>query len=132
LRSAYVVYDLVNNRIGIAQSNFNAGSSNVVAFASSGAPIPSATTAQGGISVTQTATGNLRGTLGVTGTGTAAPTVQGSVVASLSAEGGFVSATATTKSAAGAGPGPFAWDAVVVLGASLGMMLVGGGVFSWM
>ena len=71
LRSAYVVYDLVNNRIGIAQSNFNAGSSNIVAFASSGAPIPSATTAQAGISVTQTATGNPRGTLDATGAGTA-------------------------------------------------------------
>jgi hypothetical protein len=139
LRSAYVVYDLVNNRIGIAQSNFNAGSSNVVAFASSGAPIPSATTAQSGISITQTATGNPRGSLGATGAGTAAPSVQTSGAASLSAEGGFASGTGALgstgnplKSAAGAGPGPFAWDAVVVLGASLGLMLVGGGVFAWM
>jgi hypothetical protein len=139
LRSAYVVYDLVNNRIGIAQSNFNAGSSNIVAFASSGAPIPSATTAKDGVSVTQTATGNIRGTLGATGAGTAAPTAQGSVPASLSAAGGFASATATSgstastsKSAAGAGPGPLAWDALVVLGASLSMMLVGGGVFAWL
>lgn len=141
LRSAYVVYDLVNNRIGIAQSNFNSGSSNVVAFASSGAPIPSATTAQAGISVTQTATGNPRGTLGATASaGTANPTAQGSAAASLSAAGGFGAAptgtsgstASTSKSAAGAGPGPFAWDAIVVLGASLGMMLVGGGVFAWL
>lgn len=139
LRSAYVVYDLVNNRIGIAQSNFNAGSSHIVAFASSGAPIPSATTAQAGISVTQTATGNPRGTLDATGAGTAAPTAQNSLPASLSAASGFASATgtsgstaSTSKSAAGAGPGPFAWDAVVVLGASLSMMLVGGGVFAWL
>ncbi|PHH82407.1 hypothetical protein CDD82_6095 [Ophiocordyceps australis] len=45
LRSAYVVYDLVNNEIGIAQTNFNSTQSNVVAFASHGAPIPSATAA---------------------------------------------------------------------------------------
>ena len=45
LRSAYVVYDLENNEIGIAATDFNATTSNVVAFASSGAPIPSATEA---------------------------------------------------------------------------------------
>ncbi|KAK0753807.1 mitochondrial elongation factor g 1-like protein [Schizothecium vesticola] len=45
LRSAYVVYDLVNNQVGIAETDFNATGSNVVAFASSGAPIPSATVA---------------------------------------------------------------------------------------
>lgn len=141
LRSAYVVYDLVNNRIGIAQSNFNAGSSKIVAFESSGAPIPSATTAQAGAAVTQTATGNPRGTLGATaGAGTADPTAQGSAAGSLSAAGGFGAAATgasgapagSSKSAAGAGPGPFAWDAVVVLSASLGMVLVGGGVFAWL
>jgi hypothetical protein len=45
LRSAYVVYDLVNNEIGIAPTDFNSTDSNIVAFASSGAPIPSATAA---------------------------------------------------------------------------------------
>lgn len=45
LRSAYVVYDLVNNEIGIAPTNFNATESNIVAFESAGAPIPSATVA---------------------------------------------------------------------------------------
>ncbi|KAL6701415.1 aspartic peptidase domain-containing protein [Trichoderma pleuroticola] len=45
LRSAFVVYDLVNNEIGIAPTNFNSTQTNVVAFASSGAPIPSSTSA---------------------------------------------------------------------------------------
>lgn len=45
LRSAFVVYDLVNNEIAIAPTNFNSTQTNVVAFASSGAPIPSATSA---------------------------------------------------------------------------------------
>lgn len=43
LRSAYVVYDLVNNQIGIAQTDFNETESAVVAFESKGAVIPSAT-----------------------------------------------------------------------------------------
>lgn len=43
LRSAYVVYDLVNNEIGLAQTDFNSTKSNVVAFASKGAAIPSST-----------------------------------------------------------------------------------------
>lgn len=55
LRSAYVVYDLVNNQVALAETDFNATSSNIVAFASSGAPIPSATTAPNQDQVTQTA-----------------------------------------------------------------------------
>lgn len=45
LRSAYVVYDLVNNEIGLAPTDFNATESNIVPFESKGAPIPSATAA---------------------------------------------------------------------------------------
>ena len=47
LRSAYVVYDLVNNKVAIAPTKFNSSDSNVVAFPSDGAPIPSATPAKG-------------------------------------------------------------------------------------
>lgn len=56
LRSAYVVYDLVNNEIGMAQTDFNATESNIVAFASQGAVIPSATLAPNGSAATATAT----------------------------------------------------------------------------
>ncbi|RYO86050.1 hypothetical protein DL766_003643 [Monosporascus sp. MC13-8B] len=45
LRSAYVVYDLYNNEIGMAVTDFNATGSNVVPFEGSGARIPSATVA---------------------------------------------------------------------------------------
>lgn len=45
LRSAFVVYDLVNNQIALAPTDFNSTTTNVVAFQSSGAPIPSATAA---------------------------------------------------------------------------------------
>ena len=37
LRSAYVVYDLDNNRIALAQTDFNSTESNIVAFESGGA-----------------------------------------------------------------------------------------------
>ncbi|PFH55457.1 hypothetical protein XA68_18276 [Ophiocordyceps unilateralis] len=43
LRSAYVVYDLSNNEIGIAPTNFNTSKSNIVTFPSRGATIPSTT-----------------------------------------------------------------------------------------
>ncbi|RDW75364.1 hypothetical protein BP6252_06506 [Coleophoma cylindrospora] len=43
LRSAYVVYDLTNNRVGIAQAVMNATSSNVVEVAAGAASIPQST-----------------------------------------------------------------------------------------
>lgn len=47
LRSAYVVYDLVNNQVAIAPTQFNATSSNVVPFSSDGATIPSSSPVAG-------------------------------------------------------------------------------------
>lgn len=55
LRSAYVVYDLVNNEIGLAETDFNSTESNIVAFASMSATIPSATQAPNQAAVTNTA-----------------------------------------------------------------------------
>ncbi|KAK4167256.1 mitochondrial elongation factor g 1-like protein [Cladorrhinum sp. PSN259] len=46
LRSAYVVYDLVNNQIGLAATDFNSTKTDVVPFPSLSAHIPSATAAQ--------------------------------------------------------------------------------------
>ena len=56
LRSAYVVYDLTNNQIGMAQTNFNATNSNIVEISNS--EIPSATATATGVAVTQTYTGH--------------------------------------------------------------------------
>ncbi|KAE9372441.1 acid protease [Stipitochalara longipes BDJ] len=42
LRSAYVIYDLKNNLIGIAQTNFDSTKSNVVEFQASATSIPNA------------------------------------------------------------------------------------------
>ncbi|KAH7133414.1 aspartic peptidase domain-containing protein [Dactylonectria estremocensis] len=107
LRSAYVVYDLVNNEIGLAQTDFNATESNVVAFKSKGAVIPSST---------------------------AAPnqnqTIEGSEATStnLSAADGFQdendddSSAASTLTACG--------SSLMVAGITIAFMFVGGGAFS--
>ncbi|KAI1330496.1 eukaryotic aspartyl protease [Xylariaceae sp. FL0255] len=51
LRSAYVVYDIANNQISLAQTNFNATSTNVVAIPT-GSSIPDATTVANPIAAT--------------------------------------------------------------------------------
>lgn len=55
LRSAYVVYNLQNEQIGIAQTTFNASKANIVEF--SGNDIPGASTTVTGLTVTQTYSG---------------------------------------------------------------------------
>lgn len=137
LRSAYAVYDLENNQIALAQTDFNSTDSNVVDFPSSGAAIPSATAASGISAVTQTATGVPRVSGDATGTG-AAPTYNPTATG-LNAASGFAatgtgssSSTSTKKSAAGSGPEPFAWSRVVVGLVSLGMVGLGSGVFAFL
>lgn len=46
MRSMYIVYDLANKRVAVAPTKFNATDSNVVAFPSLNASIPSATSVQ--------------------------------------------------------------------------------------
>ncbi|RYP03341.1 hypothetical protein DL765_010532 [Monosporascus sp. GIB2] len=58
LRSAYVVYDLYNNEIGMAVTDFNATGSNVVPFEGSGARIPLATVAPNQDSILGTGSAN--------------------------------------------------------------------------
>jgi len=84
LRSAYVVYDLTNNQIGMAQTNFNASSSNVVEI--SGTDIPSAAATATGIAVTQTYSGHPQETNAATKAGGAQATgTQGSPTFNLGA-----------------------------------------------
>lgn len=56
LRSAYVVYNLQNKQIGIAQTTFNASKANIVEF--SGDEIPGASTTVTGLKVAQTYSGH--------------------------------------------------------------------------
>ena len=55
LRSAYVVYDLTNNQIGMAQTNFNATDTHVVEI--SGSSIPGASTTASAVLATNTFSG---------------------------------------------------------------------------
>ncbi|PTB37736.1 hypothetical protein M441DRAFT_60897 [Trichoderma asperellum CBS 433.97] len=102
LRSAFVVYDLVNNEIAIAPTSFNSTKTNVVAFASSGAPIPSATSAPNQ---------SKSGPSSSTGSG-------------LSAASGFQSNdNAAPLTSAFSGPG------AIVVGLTLGYTLLGSAIF---
>ncbi len=107
LRSAYVVYDLVNNQVGMAPTDFNATSSNVVAFASSGASIPSSTPAPNQDQVTSSK-----------------PSVTSP---SFSASSGFTGGS-QAKNAASLLPA-LDWSKMVVMGSAFAFMILGGGVF---
>lgn len=128
LRSAYVVYDLVNYRIGLAPTNFNSTGSNVVAFSSLGAAIPSATTVMNEFFSTQIAsTGKVGATAAGGGSLGAAATT---AMFTGKAGPGFASATETgKKSAAGSGPAPFAWEQFVLVGLTMSLMGMGGMMF---
>lgn len=135
LRSAYVVYDLDNNQIALAQTDFNATGSNVVAFASKGAAIPSASIAPSQLQVTGTATGIPRVTQPGSGTGAGGATYNPTATG-LSAASGFQSAATSTsssssskKAAAAAGARPFTGAAALV-GLTLTGILLGAGGFA--
>ena len=97
LRSAYVVYDLTNNQIGIAQTDFNATNSNVVQI--SGSEIPSATATATLAAQQQEYTGHpLEQGKTKTGAAGAAPT---GVVMSPTFNLGVAGATSTGKKSAG-------------------------------
>ena len=60
LRSAYVVYDLVNNQISLAQTNFNATSSNVRAIGTGSSSVPDATAVSNVVHASVSQTGGAR------------------------------------------------------------------------
>ena len=68
LRSAYVVYDLTNNQIGMAQTNFNTTDTNVVEISAS--TIPGASTTATAVTAGQTFSGIPQETNAVTKSGT--------------------------------------------------------------
>ncbi|KAI3319401.1 acid protease [Xylariaceae sp. AK1471] len=123
LRSAYVVYDLENNEIGIAATDFNATTSNVVPFPSKGAEIPSSTPAPNQDSLPSGS----------------------STRPNFSAMSGFMDISSSSNSGgSGSGNGggngggdgnaaslPPALDITqfIIMGASMGLMVFGGGMF---
>ena len=82
LRSAYVVYDLNNNVIAMAQTNFNATSSNVVEISDD---IPNVKATATGVAVTETYTGHPQVTLAATRNGGGQATGHGSPTFNLGA-----------------------------------------------
>ena len=70
LRSAYVVYDLANNEISLAQTNFNSTDSNVSEIGTGTASVPGATAVANAVQATVSQGGGAR-IAGVTGTVTA-------------------------------------------------------------
>ena len=60
LRSAYVVYDLSNNEISLAQTNFNSTTSHVVAIGSGRGSVPDATAVSNPVQAAATQSGGAR------------------------------------------------------------------------
>lgn len=114
---------MVNNEIGIAQTNFNPQGSKVVEFASMGAKIPGAVTATAPNGVLQTETGIPRaGQPTVTGDGV----VTGAEATSTS---GLEAAWGFTHNAAGRSA-PLGWASFAALGLWTGIMVFGGGMLT--
>ncbi|KAI0410038.1 aspartic peptidase domain-containing protein [Xylaria palmicola] len=109
LRSAYVVYDLENNEIGIAPTDFNATTSNIVAFPSRGAEIPSSTPAPSQDALTTGSTGD----------------------PAFNARSGFTQQSGNGNEPDSAASLPPALDLTqfAVMGATMGLMMLGSGMF---
>ena len=67
LRSAYVVYDLANNEISLAQTNFNSTTSHVLEISTGTASVPDATPVTGALEASVSQSGGAR-IAGVSGT----------------------------------------------------------------
>lgn len=134
LRSAYVVYDLDNQQIALAQTNFNAKDSNgnVQAVASGSSGIPGVTSTATGASVKQTLTGIPRESQEATATGQdiGGQETSRSATFHLSATGsGGSSATSSGVASSNLRPTPFRWQgvgaaAVVMLGMIFGGCII--------
>ena len=100
LRSAYVVYDLANNEISLAQTDFNATESNIKEIGTGTTSVPDATPVSNAVQAAVSQTGGAR--IGVSGTGGSSP---------------FATTTSTAKSGAvsrGVSYGGFALTAALV------------------
>lgn len=110
LRSAYVVYDLINNQIGIAETDFNSTDSNIVPFPSLSAHIPSATAAPDQSQAT------------------VAPSV---TTPAYAASAGFTSAITSPNAASGMPPAlGYAQFSIVAM--SIALAMVGSGFFLYL
>jgi hypothetical protein len=128
LRSAYVVYDLSNNLIAIAQTNFNSTTSSIVDFEAGATSIPNVSGVASSASVTQTATGVIGfGVGGKTATANGGKTT--STGAGTGTGTGVAASSTTSKSAAAISVPALDMRALLVLGIAGAFAGLGGGWF---
>lgn len=132
LRSAYVVYDLENNRVALAQTRTGPKGTNIVEFESRGAAIPYAESATAQVAVSQTESGQLRGT-NEPGAQTAVgnggqPTAGNQAPTSTS---GLNAADGFAENSRGCRVEPFSADLLVLVGCWTVLIGIGGGIFAW-
>jgi hypothetical protein len=129
LRSAYVVYDLQNNLIALAQTNFNSTSSNIVEFKASATSIPDVSGVASSAQVTETNTGILGGGGGpkTTASTTGSSPTAAKTTSSSTGTGTGTGAATTTSSKSSGASGPPAFDArgLFVLGISSAFAVLG-------
>lgn len=143
LRSAYVVYDLENEEIGIAQTNFdsNRGDSDVVAFQQSSG-IPDAVSTASAASVAQTFTGvphvteaTASASGGIGGGTSRSATFSLTPATGTSSSSGSTSSQSSSSSSGAAnpnmGPAPLERMTFVAAGAVVLGFLFGGGLMLW-
>jgi hypothetical protein len=128
LRSAYVVYDLQNNLIALAQTNFNSTTSSIVDFKASATSIPNVSGVAGSASVTQTLTGAIGNPGGKTATSSGSKTTATGTGTGTGSAASSTSSGATSKSAAVASVPTFDVQGLLVLGLSAAFMVLGGGL----
>ena len=133
LRSAYVVYDLKNNLVAIAQTNFNSTTSNIVDFTASATSIPNVSgvaSSASGVTNTQTAGPGIgAGSKTATGTGSATGSLI-PVKTSASGSTGTASTSSTSSASKSAATGvvpAFDVRGLFVLGISGLFAVLGGG-----
>lgn len=136
LRSAYVVYDLDNQQIGIAPTVFNTTKSNIQVIGANSGNLGGASSVVTGVTAKQTASKiqapGIAKTGTVTGIATTAPAATFGAITGLKSSGATVAtgsttaATTTTKSAASHTVPVFDPSAMFVVGGSFVLMLFGG------
>ena len=98
LRSAYVVYDLANNEISLAQTNFNATDSKVLEIGTGTASVPDATLVSSAVQAAVSASGGARigAITGTSGSPFATGTSTSSAISKRVSYGGLVLAAGIT------------------------------------
>jgi len=105
LRSAYVVYDLKNNVIAVAQTNFNSTTSSIVEFSAGETGIPLVSGVASSAQVTETATGKalVGGSKTSSGAGKTSTSSSGSTTASATGLSSGSSGGGSSSSGSGSG-----------------------------